>query len=128
MNCSGSCKGNTNIQYLKDNGVSIWDEWADENGDLGPVYGAQWRSWNATDKTIDQITEVIEQIKAESRLTTLDCQCVECGRTGSNGADALPCLSFSFMLQMESSLANSISVVRISFWVCRSISHHTLCY
>ena len=56
-------QGNTNIQYLKDNGVSIWNEWADENGDLGPVYGAQWRSWNSTDKTIDQITEVIEQIK-----------------------------------------------------------------
>jgi thymidylate synthase len=57
-------KGETNIQYLKDNKVSIWDEWADENGNLGPVYGKQWRSWETTDgRTIDQITNVIEQIK-----------------------------------------------------------------
>lgn len=60
-------KGDTNIQYLKDNGVSIWDEWADENGNLGPIYGAQWRSWKgANDKTVDQISEVIEQIKKTS--------------------------------------------------------------
>ncbi len=57
-------KGETNIKYLKDNGVSIWDEWADEKGELGPVYGSQWRSWATTDgKHIDQITNVVEQIK-----------------------------------------------------------------
>lgn len=57
-------KGETNIQYLKDNKVSIWDEWADENGNLGPVYGKQWRSWETADgRTIDQITNVVNQIK-----------------------------------------------------------------
>ncbi len=57
-------KGETNIAYLKENGVSIWNEWADENGDLGPVYGKQWRSWQgANGKTIDQVIEVINAIK-----------------------------------------------------------------
>ena len=57
-------KGDTNVEYLQKNGVKIWDEWADENGNLGPVYGKQWRSWEgANGRTVDQLSELIQQLK-----------------------------------------------------------------
>lgn len=85
-------KGDTNIKYLNDNGVSIWDEWADENGDLGPVYGAQWRSWHcASGETIDQIKNVIKEIKANPDSRRLIVSAWNVGELGKMAL--LPCHS-----------------------------------
>lgn len=81
-------KGETNIGYLRDNGVTIWDEWADENGNLGRVYGAQWRTWQTADgKTVDQISDLIAQIKKNPDSRRL---IVSAWNPGEIGTMALP--------------------------------------
>jgi thymidylate synthase len=81
-------RGETNVRYLQEHGVRIWDEWADENGELGPVYGSQWRAWQAADgRTVDQITQVVQQIQKNPNSRRL---IVSAWNPGEVDAMALP--------------------------------------
>jgi thymidylate synthase len=83
-------KGETNIKYLRDNAVTIWDEWADERGDLGPVYGKQWRSWSAADgREIDQLTRIVDEIKVNPNSRRLVVSAWNVGELGKMAL--LPC-------------------------------------
>ena len=86
-------RGDTNLQYLRDNGVSIWDEWADANGELGPIYGYQWRSWPTADgRHIDQISQVVEQLRSNPDSRRI---IVSAWNVGELGRMALaPCHAF----------------------------------
>ena len=120
-------KGETNIRYLKDNGVGIWDEWADERGDLGPVYGYQWRSWPAADgRHIDQISLVLDQIREnpDSRRMIV---------SAWNVADLdkmalMPCHAFFQFYVADGRLRVSfISAAPTSSSACHSTSPHMHC-
>ncbi len=84
-------KGDTNVQYLRDNDVTIWDEWADENGDLGPVYGAQWRTWRTADgRHIDQIQRALDLIRSEPNSRRIIVSAWNVGELERDGAGAVP--------------------------------------
>ena len=129
--------GSTNISYLKENGVRIWNEWADDKGNLGPVYGHQWRNWNS--EGIDQIQEVIDTLRTnpDSRRmlisawnpSVLPDTKISFAENVANNKAALPrATHFSnFMWQKINSLVNYINVVQMFFWVSHSILPHMHC-
>ena len=121
--------GDTNIAYLKQHDVRIWDEWADEAGDLGPVYGAQWRSWRTVDgRAIDQLSDVISQIKRNPDSRRL---IVSAWNVGEIERMALPPCHVLFQFYVAGWTArfraSSTSARSTSFWGCRSTSRLTRC-
>ena len=111
-------QGDTNVKYLQDNGVRIWNEWADENGDLGHIYGYQWRSWpDYKGGFIDQISEAVETIKH----TAYHCQRMECSRLGQYESPPLPCL-LSVLCGRRTFKSSTVSAQ------CRHIPRSTLQY
>jgi thymidylate synthase len=120
-------KGDTNVQYLRDNQVTIWDEWADEKGDLGPVYGAQWRTWRAADgREIDQIQRALDMIRTDPNSRRI---IVSAWNVGELDAMALaPCHAlFQFHVAQGRLSCQLYQRSADVFLACRSISRRTRC-
>ena len=114
-------RGDTNIAYLQSAGVSIWDEWADENGDMGPIYGRQWRAWPTDNGAIDQIYKVIDALRNNpdsaglSFARGMSANCRKCG-----WRRVMSC--FNFMSPTASCRVSYINAAPICFWACLSTS------
>jgi thymidylate synthase len=122
-------QGDTNIAYLNENGVRIWDEWATDEGDLGPVYGAQWRNWMAPDgRRIDQIKQLLDDLRQKPHSRR---HIVSAWNPALLPVDFRRCRPAtrcsSSMLRTESSAASSISEAQMCFWACRSILRPIRC-
>lgn len=114
--------GSTNIRYLRDNGVRIWDEWADDEGELGPVYGKQWRSWAAPNgQSIDQIAQLVERLRSDPNSRR---HIVTAWNPGETGMMALPPCHCLFQFHVAEGRLSCQLYQRSAdiFWVCRSIS------
>ena len=119
-------KGETNISYLKQNGVSIWDQWADENGDLGPVYGAQWRNWSCADgSTVDQISTLIENLKENPLSRRHIVSAWNVGALDAMALAALPCF-FSILCRPGPAFVSALPTQCRCFSGC-AVQHCLLC-
>ena len=119
-------RGDTNVKYLNDHGVSIWDDWADENGDLGPVYGRQWRAWPTPDSgSIDQIANVVAEIRRNPGFAPADRHRLESGGDRRHGAAAVP-LPVSVPRRRRRAVVPALSALGRCLFR-RAVQHRVLC-